>query len=155
MGAFEALLAGLLVHHIWDFLEEHDLGVALGSDGMTRLRPRLVRIPDVSFISWDRIPSGEFPAEPIPDIVPDLAVEVLSESNTKREIARKLQEYFAAGVRLVWVIDPKPRTVDVYTSATEFRRVRNGQTLDGGEVLPGFKLALRSFFARTRRRSPR
>ena len=153
MGARESLLAGVLVQIIWNFVEKDDLGVVLGADGMMRLRPRLVRIPDVSFISWVRIPSGEFPDEPIPDIVPDLAVEVLSEGNTKGEIERKLREYFAAGVQLVWVIDPKARVVDVYTSATEYRRLRNGQTLDGGTVLPGFKLALRSFFARTRRRS--
>ena len=84
--------------------------------------------------------------------MPDLAAEVLSGGNTKREMDRKLGEYFEAGVRLVWLIDPKSRTVDAYTSPTEFRRYRNGQTLDGGSVLPGFKLALRPFFARTTRR---
>ena len=68
---------------------------------------------------------------------------------------RKLREYFAAGVRIVWMIDPKTRTVDVYTSPTEFRRYRNGQTLDGGRVLPGFKLPLRQFFASTTRRKAR
>ena len=70
----------------------------------------------------------------------------------RSEIERKLHEYFRAGVRLVWLIDPKARLVDAYTSPNEFRRFRNGQTLDGGDVLPGFKLPLKSFFARTRRR---
>jgi Uma2 family endonuclease len=153
MGALSSLLASALGHLLWSFVEKDDLGVVLGADGFTRLGPRLVRIPDVSFISWDRIPSGQFPKKPIPDIVPDLAVEVLSESNTAKEIARKLREYFAAGVRLAWVIDPESRTIDVYTSPRHFRRLRNGQTLDGGSVLPGFKLPLRSFFARTSRRS--
>jgi Uma2 family endonuclease len=152
MGALSSLLAAVLAHLLWEFVEKDDLGVVLGADGMTRLRARLVRIPDVSFISWDRIPSGQFPKKPIPDIVPDLAVEVLSESNTAKEIARKLREYFAAGVRLAWLIDPETRTVDVYTSPRQVRRLRNGQTLDGGIVLPGFKLPLRSFFARTSRR---
>ena len=78
MGARESLLAGALIGEIHLFLKSDDLGVVLAPDGMLRLRPRLVRIPDVSFISWDKIPGGEFPDEPIPGLVPDLAVEVLS-----------------------------------------------------------------------------
>jgi Uma2 family endonuclease len=152
MGAKESLLAIELARSIGNYLEPVELGIVLGADGMLRLMPRLVRIPDVSFISWERIGSDQFPDEPIPDLVPDLAVEVLSEGNTKREMERKLHEYFEAGVRLVWFIDPKSRTVDAYTSPSEFRRYRNGQTLDGGSVLPGFKLPLRQFFARTTRR---
>jgi Uma2 family endonuclease len=65
---------------------------------------------------------------------------------------RKLREYFGAGVRLVWLIDTKTRSVDVFTSTTESRRVRNGQVLTGEPVLPGFKLSLRAFFARGSRR---
>lgn len=153
MGALSSLLAAVLAQLLWNFVEKDDLGVVLGADGFTRLGPRLVRIPDVSFISWDKIPSGQFPKKPIPNIVPDLVVEVLSESNTAKEIARKLREYFAAGVRLAWVVDPETRTVDVYSSPRQFHRLRNGQTLDGGAVLPGFKLPLKSFFARSSRRS--
>ena len=152
MGAREALLASFIVHFFWEYLKERDLGVALGADGMLRLRPRLVRIPDVSFISWDQIPSGEFPSTPIPDLYPDLAVEVLSDSNTVAEIDRKLQEYFEAGCRLAWIVDPKTQTADVHTSATECRHLRPSQSLDGGDVLPGFKLPLKELFASTRRR---
>ncbi|MFM9964564.1 MAG: Uma2 family endonuclease [Planctomycetaceae bacterium] len=152
MGATEALLASNLGRHFWNHLDHHDLGVALGADGMLRLRPRLVRIPDVSFISWDQIPSGEFPSQPIPDLYPDLAVEVLSDSNTPAEIDRKLSEYFEAGCRLAWIIDPKSRTADVYTSPTDCQHLRASQSLDGGDVLPGFKLPLKELFASTRRR---
>lgn len=152
MGAAEALLASYVVHFFWDYLRDHDLGVALGADGMLRLRPRLVRIPDVSFISWDQIPRGEFPAKPVPDLYPDLAVEVLSDSNTAAEIERKLAEYFEAGCRLAWIIDPKTKTADVYTSPTDCRHLRAAQSLDGGDVLPGFKLPLKELFASTRRR---
>ena len=130
----------------------NDLGVVLGADGFLRLRPRLVRIPDVSFISWDQIPSGEFPTEPIASLYPDLAVEVLSEGNTSREIARKLDEYFEAGCRLAWIIDPENRTADVYTAPDQCTHLRASQSLDGGEVLPGFKLSLKELFASTRRR---
>lgn len=152
MGATEALLASYVVHFFWDYLRDHDLGVALGADGMLRLRPRLVRIPDVSFISWDQIPSGEFPSQPIPDLYPDLAVEVLSDSNTPAEIERKLSEYFEAGCRLAWIVDPKTHTADVYTSPTDCQHLRSSQSLDGGDVLPGFKLPLKELFASTRRR---
>ena len=83
---------------------------------MMRIAPGLVRIPDVSFICWDRLPGRESPREPIPDLAPDLAVEVLSEGNTKAEMARKVREYFEAGVKLVWLIDPKKRTARVFST---------------------------------------
>ena len=153
MSSRESLLAAHVIFEIKLHLKSEDLGVVLGADGMLRLRPRLVRIPDVSFISWDQMPSGEFPTDPIASLYPDLAVEVLSDSNTPREIARKLEEYFEAGCRLAWIIDPETRTADVYTSPDHCTHLRATQSLDGGEVLPGFKLALKELFASTRRRS--
>lgn len=151
MGAREPLLATHASHLMKLHPQTAHLGVVLGADGMIRLRPRLVRIPDVSFISWDQIPSGEFPSKPIPDLYPDLAVEVLSDSNTPAEIERKLAEYFAAGCRLAWIIDAKTQSADVYTSPTDCRHVRPSQALDGGDVLPGFKLPLKDLFACLRR----
>jgi len=155
MGATEALLAGLIIYHLWAFLEQHDLGVVVGADGPFRLRLGLVRFPDVCFISWDRLPAGEFPDDPIARVIPDLAVEVLSKSNTKAEMERKLGEYFRAGVRLVWLLDPKTQTVRVYTSPTRSRLVATGDALDGGQVLPGFTLPLKELFARAKRRPRR
>jgi Uma2 family endonuclease len=114
-----------------------------------------VRIPDVSFISWDRLPRGELPDEAIDGVVPDLAVEVLSRGNTAKEMQRKLREYFEAGVRLVWFVYPKTQTAEVYTSPTEMRRIGKSQSLDGGEVLRGFKLPLTKLFAHARRRKAR
>ena len=154
MGSREALLATKISHWILSDLEKRttDLGVVLGADGFLRLRPRLVRIPDVSFISWDQIPSGEFPTEPIAALYPNLAVEVLSESNTPREIARKLDDYFEAGCRLAWIIDPETRSADVYTAADQCTHLRPSQSLDSGDVLPGVKLPLKELFASTRRR---
>ena len=81
---------------LWNFVEAHDLGVVVGGDGPFRLRVGLVRLPDVCFISWERLPGGEFPGEAVAPVVPDLAVEVLSKSNTREEMARKRREYFAA-----------------------------------------------------------
>ena len=113
MGFEESRLAGRTLHLVNSYLDENDLGVCVGADGMMRLAPGLVRIPDLSFINWDRLPGRESPTEPIPDLAPDLAVEVLSDGNTKAEMARKVREYFEAGVSLVWLIDPKKRTARV------------------------------------------
>jgi Uma2 family endonuclease len=154
VGYYESLVAGLIGHLIHTFLARRDLGIVLGADGTLRLMPGLVRIPDVSFISWDKFPNRELPAEPIPDLVPDLAVEVISEGTTAEEMRRKLREYFKAGVRLVWLIDPATHTAEVYTSLRKKTTVSSDEALDGGTVLPGFRLTLQELFtAAGRRRS--
>ena len=152
MGAKESFIASILIHKLWIFLDGKELGAVLGEAGMLQLRPRLVRIPDVSFISWDQIPDGEFPSEPVPNLYPDLAVEVLSRSNTAGEMTLKVSEYFEAGSRLVWIIDPETQTAEVYSAPDECRRLKASQSLDGGEVLPGFKLPLKELFATKRRK---
>ena len=84
----------------------------------------------------------------------DVTVEVLSEGNTEKEMARKCQEYFTAGAGLVWLVDPARRTVRVYTSPADYTVLRDDHQLDGGTVLPGFTLKLRELFgdlARPRR----
>jgi Uma2 family endonuclease len=147
MGVPESHVAAQLIGHFTRFVAEHDLGFVTGPDGTLRLMPGLVRIPDVAFISWDRLPGKFVPAEAIPDLAPDLAVEVLSESNTQQEMERKLKDYFFSGVRLVWYVDNKKRTAEVYTSPDQGVVLTEGQALDGGDVLPGFRLPLRQLFA--------
>jgi len=152
MGTRESLLAGIILHLLWDFVEEHDLGQPLGADGTMRLMPKLVRIPDVSFVCWERLPNKELPDKPIADLVPDLAVEVLSKSNTRGEIQRKLRDYFLAGVRLVWIIQPRTQTADVYHAPDRKTHVGKTGSLDGEDVLPGFSLSLPKLFARAHRK---
>ena len=152
VGTKEALLASILGHYLWTFVERRDLGLVVGPDGPFRLWLGLVRIPDVSLILWNRLPRGELPDEAIAGVVPDLAVEVLSRRNTPKEMRRKLREYFEADVRLVWFIYPRTQTAEVYRSPTDMRRIGKSQSLDGGDVLPGFKLPLQKLFARARRR---
>ena len=91
----------------------------------------------------------------MPLVVPDLVVEVLSKGNTPKEMARKLDEYFRAGVRLVWYVDPKRRTVRVYTGRDRSVLLHEDRTLDGGDVLPGFSLSIRDWFAEARRSAAR
>ena len=152
MSFKEAYLAGILIGLIWDYLKTHDLGIVTPGDCQIRFRIGLVRIPDVSFIPWSRIPGEVVPDEPIPRIIPTLTVEVLSRSNTPAEIDRKIRDYFSAGVKLAWVIDPRSETAGVYTSPTRSKELSSTGTLDGGKVLPGFKLPLADLFAATRRR---
>jgi len=87
------------------------------------------------------------PAEPIAGLAPDLAVEMLSKGNTKKEMSRKRHDYFFAGVRLVWLIDPSRRTVEVWTAPDQSVLLTEEQTLDGGHVLPGFSLPVKQIFA--------
>jgi Uma2 family endonuclease len=147
MGWYESQLAVLLAHFLHRYLEKHDLGTVLGADGALKILPAQVRIPDVCFIRWDRLPP-EPAGKPIPDLAPDLAVEVLSESNTQREMDRKLQEYFSAGTRLVWYVDPPSQSVKVYTSPEQCTVLSAGDTLTGDPVLPGFALPLAELFAK-------
>jgi Uma2 family endonuclease len=148
MGYLESYLAIELGRLLGNFIAEHDLGVLTGADGALRLMQGLVRIPDLSFISWDRLPDRRLPDEALPDLTPDLAVEVLSEGNTPGEMDRKLRDYFFAGTRLVWYIDLRRRTVRVYTGPDQCVELNERQTLDGGAVLPGFSLPLAQLFAR-------
>ena len=116
MGLRESFLAIALASILRGFVRPRNLGLVTGADGTMRLVSGLVRIPDVAFISWNRLPNRRVPTEPIPDLAPDLAVEVLSAGNTPGEMARKRQDYFAAGVQVVWQVDPNTRTVEVFTA---------------------------------------
>lgn len=155
MGIRESILAMFLGELLGGFVRSRNLGLVTGPDGAVRLFPGLVRAPDVAFVSWDRIPSRQVPTEALPHLVPDLAVEVLSESNTKREMERKRSEYFSSGVRLVWIVDGNVRTVAVYTSPEEPTILDESHVLAGGQVLPDFSLPLRHFFAELDRRGDR
>jgi len=147
MGFRESLVAIVLAELLRLFVRPRRLGIVTGADGMMRLNPGLVRIPDVAFVSWERLPDRRVPDACIPDLAPDLAIEVLSESNTPAEMARKRREYFEAGVRLVWLVEHVSRTVTVFTSVDDFRSYNETDNLDGGNVLPGLSFSVRSIFA--------
>jgi Uma2 family endonuclease len=147
VGYEESLIAGKLLTFLNVFVLARRLGVVTGEAGMIRLGVRLIRIPDVAFVSLKRLPGGKVPREPIPRLVPNIAVEVLSRGNTAQEMRRKLEDYFHAGVELVWFVELRQRTVQVFTAPDESVLLSEKQTLTGGKVLPGFKLKLRQLFA--------
>lgn len=147
MGFRESCLAIVLGGFLRAFVTQHNLGTIAGADGLMRLWPGRVPIPDLAFISWDRLPGGRLPDAPIPDLAPDPAVEVLSPGNTDEEMRQKRQDYFAAGTRLVWIIDPVARTVAVWTGPDQSTVLPEDRVLEGGTVLPGFSLPLSELFA--------
>jgi len=147
MGFRESLLAVALSGCLRTFVKANKLGVVTGSDGMMRLFPGMIRIPDVAFISWGRLPNGKVPSEPVPNIVPDLAVEVLSESNTPEEMARKRREYFDAGVKAVWEFDLNARAATIFLPDGSVRKVASQEVLRGEPVLPGFSVTMAELFA--------
>jgi Uma2 family endonuclease len=154
MGLPESKLGLWLAHLMQFYLDENDLGELAGVDGTLRLMPRLVRIPDLSFISHDRAAQCRNPDAQIPDLTPDLVVEVLSKGNTPGEMTRKLKEYFFCGVALVWLVDPRRRTVQVSTAPDQSVLLTEEQELTGEPVLPGFRVSVARIFAKTKGKTP-
>ena len=103
--------------------------------------------PDLAFVSYERWPRDRKISSESPwDVVPDLAIEVISPSNVVADIFGKVHEYFEAGVRRVWIVFPVQRQVYVYESATQVQIFGLGDALDGEDILPGFRLALAELF---------
>jgi Uma2 family endonuclease len=123
--------------HIGNFVEGNSDGtvVSNGTGFITDRDPDSVRGPDISYWSKERL--KEVPVGYI-EIAPDMLVEVLSPSNTWKQIRAKIKEYFAKGVRLVWVIAPEDRILTIYRTADEGRVLHETATVTGEDVLPGF-----------------
>jgi len=152
VGYLESFIAGILIFHLNQFVLPRDLGIVTGEAGMMRLFTGRVRIPDVAYVSYDRLPGRAVPTASIPTLAPDLAVEILSDSNTAAEIAQKLREYFQSGTRLAWIIDPPTRSAAIYHAAGEpTRTINEAGVLDGEEVLPGFTLPMAELFRKVPR----
>ena len=154
MGHVESRLAIRLGFLLQAFLEDHDFGIVAGADGPHRVLPDQVRFPDIAFIAYNNIPKDADWRTAVPNWIPSLAVEVISESNTKGEMARKLHDYFDAGVKLVWYVDPPTRSVRVFHSPETFVTKGEHEELDGEDVLPGFRVSIRDWFDRALRVRP-
>jgi Uma2 family endonuclease len=147
MGWQESQLAVWIATILSNFVEPTKLGMVFGSDGMFRLEAEQIRIPDVAFIAKDRFAGRKLKPGAFWELGCDLAIEVISPSNTRREMERKLADYFAAGVSAVWLVYPKTREVVVYSSPTDAIARRGDELLDGGAVLPGFTVTVAQIFA--------
>lgn len=154
MGHRESRIATELSGWLWSYLKTHKLGVLTGADGPYSLEEDQIRFPDVAFIKWEDVPPGADPNTPMPDWKISLAVEAISPGNTRGEMKRKLKDYFAAGVELVWYIYPIERVVRVYTSEEDCQTLTDADELDGGDVLPGFRVSVRELFDAGQLRRP-
>jgi Uma2 family endonuclease len=149
MGFLESRIAIVIGRLLDSYCEQKDLGIVAGEAGLMRLTSGLVRIPDVSVVLWSRLPGRRIPKEAIPSLTPDLAVEVLSKSNTAEEIDRKVLEYFTGGSQCAWIVDPDTRSVRVYVSPAESVLLTGDQLVKADGVLPGFEISVAEIFRRS------
>jgi len=148
MSSYESMLAIELAYFLRCYLELKNIGAITGETGLLKILPKQIRAPDVGFIRWEKLPRRGEPKPAIYAVAPDLAAEILSKGNTKKEMDRKVKDYFKAGVRLVWYIDSKTRTARSYTAVRTWTDIGPDGSLLGGDVLPGFELPLVKLFAR-------
>jgi Uma2 family endonuclease len=148
MGVYETDIANLLAEAINAHARKGRLGRAF-HELLFRIDVdrKLKRRPNLAFVSGAKWPFGKrVPDAEAWDMVPDLAVEVVSDTNGANEIIVKVNDYFRTGSRLVWVVYPVVRQVYVYSSATNVRILAETEDLDGGDVVPGFRLSLKRLF---------
>jgi len=148
MGAFETGIASLLDQILGSFARANRLGRFFG-EMLFRIDigQDLQRRPDVAFVSHARWPyNRRVPDVPVWDMVPDLAIEVISPSDMMSAVLRKVHDYFKAGVTRVWVVYPEQAEVYIYSTPQQVQVVGVGQELDGGDLLPGFRLPVAVLF---------
>ena len=139
-GGVHAQLVMNLLLLLHPFVSGPDLGRVF-SDGLAYIlgrSPDRVRVPDVSFVSRERIPAGGVPVSFWPG-APDLAVEIVSPGDRAQDVHAKVREYLESGVRLVWVLWPNTRSLSVHEPGGVARELDPDAELDGGAVLPGFR----------------
>jgi Uma2 family endonuclease len=142
---------GLIVVNVTLLVGQHvkinNLGACSGAETGFKIAsdPDTVRAPDLAFVSRERIPEGDAPKKFFVG-APDLVVEVLSPGDSYTEVEEKVEEWLAAGVHAVWVLNPKRRGVTVYRSMTDVTHLSEDDELGGGDVLPGFRCKVSEIF---------
>jgi len=143
-GARHGGIGARLLSRLCSYVEAQRLGGVYGPDTSFQIGPN-ERLPDIAFVAADRIPPEGEPEGMWP-FAPDLAVEILSPTDLHEKVSGKIREYFAAGVRQVWLISPEYKTVTIYQSPTQVRMLTEEVELSSDEILPGFRCHLRELF---------
>jgi Uma2 family endonuclease len=150
MSVYAGLVASRLGYRLGPFVDERRLGIVV-TEVLFIVDPKrnLRRRPDVAFVSAERWPLDR----PIPEtgdweVIPDLAVEVVSPSDSWEEVLAKIDEYFEKGVRQVWIVAPVSQKIYMLDSPTRVHILTAADELDGGKLLPGFHLPLARLFQR-------
>jgi len=143
-GAIITNLSLLLAMHV----KKHQLGIVTGAETGFHLRrnPDTVRGADIAFVKASRVPQGARPTGYFPG-APDLAVEVVSPSDTVKEVEDKVDDYLQAGAALVWIVNPRRRTVTIHRRDLPPTMLREIDTLGGDDVVPGFSCSVAEIFA--------
>jgi Uma2 family endonuclease len=145
-GARHEEIAASIILRVGAYIHEHELGRFYGAPGFRIERdPDTVRAPDFAFIAAGRLP-GDASPRGYPEFGPDLIAEVVSPSDRATEVQEKIEQWLAAGVRMAWLVYPETRSVAVYRSPTNIRLLSAADTIDGGDVLPGFTCLVRDLF---------
>ena len=147
MGLFANILATYLSTAINNFALPRKLGLAI-NETTYKINEDNSRRPDMSYVEFSRLPALEVLSADPPHLEcsPNLVIEVISPSNTFSEIERRIDDFFATGVQVVWVISPQNRRVYAFSSRNECRILTEGESLEGGSVLPGVSLPLTQLF---------
>lgn len=146
MGNFESIIANYIGTALGVYLQTHRIGVVMPADGQLKLKQDTIRVPDVCFITRERAKQSNFLQTPIASLSPNLAVEVISKSNSKREMSDKLAEYFASGTEEVWYVYPEQRELHQYTAVNVWQVLKETDTLTSPQLLPDFVLPIASIF---------
>ena len=146
MGAYPVEVASILHLALGTFVRRQGLGRAIVEPPL-EMTPGRRRRPDLAYVSFAQWPRNRrTPNTATWKIVPDLAVEVISENDKAWAVLAKVREYFDAGVRAVWLVYPNVEVVHIYSSFGQIEVVTRDQTLNGGTVVPGFQLPLNDLF---------
>jgi Uma2 family endonuclease len=144
VGTRESVFANLVAFMLTAYTLPNRLGIVCVTDAIFRMQRGNLRLPDVSFTLQHRLP------DPLPQIggwCPDLCIEILSPSNTRKEMSLKRRDFFDSGARIVWEVNPARRTARIYTAAEELIEVSPREFLTAEPVLPGYRLALKQLYA--------
>ena len=144
-GMRHSEVAGKVAGLIWEFLERNPIGKVYGSDVGIAFPNGNLRSPDVTYVSLEKLPGRRSP-DTFGEVIPDLAVEVLSPSDSLKELGRKIGEFLENGVPLVWLVDPARETVTVYRSLSQIEQFGASDTITAEPVLPGFSVMVSRFF---------
>lgn len=143
-GARQGGIGARLIVRLGSHVEQGGLGGVYGPDTSFRIGPN-ERLPDVSFVAASRIPATGEPEGAWP-LAPDLVVEIVSPNDLYERVMGKIEEYFRAGVRQMWLISPEHRTVTVYRSLTDVTVLTDQDELRGEEIVPDFRCPVADLF---------
>ena len=144
-GMYHAEIVIKIIHILATYLDDHPIGKIYGDNVGLIFPNRNLRSPDVSFIKIEKLPGGISPVT-FGEMVPDLAVEVLSPDDRPSRLAQKIGEFLEFGVPLVWVVDPQTQTVTAYRSFSQTQQFTARDTITAEPVLPGFSCLVSRFF---------